>query len=78
MVAEGAVLAHHGVGVGKKMAACLNTGVKDDVRQQGGVRPETHSRAYDDVCADVCTFADFGGGVEDAVGWIPGGYAGGW
>ncbi len=36
MVAENAVFAHHGVGVGKEVAAGLYAGIENDVGQQRG------------------------------------------
>ena len=45
VVAQNAVLAHHGVGVGKEMVAHLNSGIEHHVGQQRGVRTNADVRA---------------------------------
>ena len=68
VVAEPAVLADDGVGVGEEVAADVGVGIDDDVRQQRGVLAEDDVVADDSVCADVGAGADLRGGCDDGGG----------
>ncbi len=68
MVAQDAVLAHHGMSVRKEMAARFHSRVKDHVGEQRGARAQRHPRADHDICPDVSAFADLGGGVNHCCG----------
>ena len=57
VVAEDAVFADDGVGVGEEVAADLNAGIKHDVGQDGGVRADADAGTDDGVCADVGAFS---------------------
>jgi hypothetical protein len=68
MIAEDAVFADHGVGVGEEVAASLNAGIEDDVGKKRGVGTKTDAGANDGVSADVRVRADFGRGIDDCGG----------
>src|SRR5208337_1226784 len=76
MIAEQATFADDRVGVGEKMAARLDPGVKHDMRQQGGAWSEANAGAYDHVCADVGSSANLRRGVDNRGGMDSGGVDG--
>ena len=75
-VAQHAVLAHHGVGVGEEMVAHPNSGIKNHVGQQRSVLTNADVRAHHDIRCDVRPRADFRRGIDNrrrvnagGVGW---------
>ena len=76
VVAELAVLADDGVGVGEEVASNVSAGVDHDVRENGRVGADDDVVADDRVGADVGVGADFRGGCDYGRGMDSGGVGG--
>ena len=76
VIAEDAAFADDGMGVGKQVVACLDTGVEDDMGQEGGVRADPNSCPNNDIGPNMSAFSDLRRGVNNRSWMHPRGVGG--